>query len=304
MFDAEMTGRAAQLGDAVADLSDIFVREISAVVSLPDWLPLPSKRRKRRALRLLDTMIRDIIRERRASGEDRGDLLSLLLLATDDEGDGLGMSDEQARDEAITAFNAGHDTTATALAWVWSLLATHADVQDRVSGEVREVLGGRPATFEDVARLEYTQRVIKESMRLYPPTWTLFAREACEDLTIGDWSIPKGSWVMMFPYVTHRDPRFFENPERFDPERFSDERAEQIPQYAYIPFGAGPHACIGASFATMEMTLIVATLIEQFQIELSARQGAIEPEPHVAMRPKGGLEVRLNRRKKAAMVEP
>ncbi len=221
LFGVELSGNAARLGEAVRVISETFVREASNFVTLPDWLPLPAKRRKRRAIHTLDSMIRTVIRERRASGEDRGDLLSMLLLAVDEEGDGRGMSDEQARDEAMTLFNAGHDSSAAALAWIWYLVASHPQVEDKLVAEIDQVLGGRLAGYEDVERLTYTEMVVKETLRIYPPTWTLFAREAVEDVEIGGYTVPRGSWVYAFPWVTQRDPRFWSDPERFDPERFA-----------------------------------------------------------------------------------
>jgi len=161
------------------------------------------------------------------------------------------------------------------------------------------VLSDRAATLADVARLPYTEMVVKESMRLYPPTWTLFPRETVAPVELGGFTIPKGAWVYVFPYVTHRDPRFFENPENFDPERFAPGRSEKIPQYAYFPFGGGPRACIGNAFATMEMILIVATVLQKFRLKLTADQTSVEPEPLISLRPKGGLRVAIHR-----LVEP
>jgi cytochrome P450 len=296
LFGLEVTGRASGLGDAVRVISETFVQEAGNPLQLPDWVPLRNKRRKRQALRTLDGLAWSIVRERRASGEDRGDLLSMLLLAVDEEGDGGGMTDLQVRDEAITLFNAGHDTSAAALAWIWYAVASHPDIQDKLAEESAAVLGDRAATYADVAHLSYTERVVKESLRLYPPTWAMVPREAVEEVELGGYQLPRGSWVYIFPYVTHHDPRFFENPQVFDPDRFAPGRVEAIPQYAYIPFGGGPRVCIGASFATMEMVLIVASVLQQFRVKLASGQGAVEPQPLIAMRPKGGLWIELEPR--------
>jgi cytochrome P450 len=296
LFGVELAGREAPLREAVRTLSEVFMQELNATLRLPDWLPLPGKRRKRAAIGVLDRFVREVIRERRASGEDRGDLLSMLLLAVDAEGDGRGMTDEQARDEAMTLFNAGHDSTAAGLAWVWYLVAKHPEVQARIVAEVDAALGGRPAAAEDLPRLAYAERVVKEALRLYPPTWSLFAREAVADVEVGGYTLPRGSWVAMFPYVLHRDPRWFPEPERFDPERFAPGRVEQVPPLAYVPFGAGPHACIGNAFASMEMVLILATVLQQVRVELAPGQGDAEPEPLIALRPKGGVRVKVKRR--------
>ncbi|TFH48887.1 MAG: cytochrome P450, partial [Lysobacterales bacterium] len=216
LFGVELADRAPRLREAVRVISETYVSEAGNPFQLPDWLPLTSKRRKRWALETLDSFVWGVLRERRASGEDRGDLLSMLLLAVDEEGDGHGMSDQQARDEAMTLFNAGHDSTAAALAWTWYLVAKHAGVEARLVEEIDTVLSGRPATFSDVARLPYIEMVVKEVLRLYPPTWTLLPREVVSGVEIAGYKVPKGSWVYLFPWVTHRDPRFFENPEEFE----------------------------------------------------------------------------------------
>ncbi len=294
LFGVELAGQAERLGEAVRVVSETFVAEAGNPVHLPDWLPLPAKRRKRWAIRVLDEMVRGVIRQRRASGEDHGDLLSMLLLAIDEEGDGRGMTDEQARDEAMTLFNAGHDTTAAALAWTWYMVASHPAIEDRLIEEIDAVLGGNAPTLADVARLPYVEMVVKESLRLYPPTWSLLPREAVEPVEIGGYPIARGSWLYVFPYVTQRDPRFFKNPESFDPERFSPTRSAEILPYSYIPFGGGPRVCIGEKFSMMEMILIVATVLQK--VKLAADQGAVEPEPLIAIRPKGGLRVEVSRR--------
>jgi cytochrome P450 len=300
LFDVELADRAADLGDAVRVISETFVREAGNPFQPPDWLPLPGKRRKRRAINTLDEMIRGIIRQRRSSREDHGDLLSMLLLAVDEEGDGRGMTDEQARDEAITLFNAGHDSTAAALAWIWYLVAKHPWVEARLVEEIDTVLAGRTPGYGEVARLPYSEMVIKESLRLYPPTWAMFPREALADVELGGYTIPRKSWIYAFPWVTHRDPRFFDDPEAFDPERFAPGRVDKIPQYAYFPFGGGPRVCIGNTFATMEMILIMTCVLQKFRLKLAADQEDVEPEPLIAIRPKGGLRVSLIRRPEPA----
>ncbi|MGD9723242.1 MAG: cytochrome P450 [Pirellulales bacterium] len=300
LFGVDLGPQAAELGEAVRVISQTFVRETANPIQVPDWLPTAGKRRKRWAIKTLDTMIRGVIRERRASRADRGDLLSMLLLAVDEEGDGRGMNDEQARDEAVTLFNAGHDTTAAALAWIWYLVARHPEVEQRLVEEVDAVLGGRAGTYSDVARLPYTEMVVKESLRINPPTWSLVPREAVQPVELGGYTIPGGSWVYTFPWMTQRDPRFFPEPEKFDPERFSPGRVESIPQYAYFPFGAGPRVCIGNTFATMEMILILASVLQKFRVRLAPGQGEAEPEPLIAIRPKGGLRVSLEARTKPA----
>lgn len=294
-YDVELTGTVAQLGEAVRTLSQVFYRELTLPFTFPDWLPLPAKRRKRQAIATLHNLIDGIIRDRRATGKDHGDLLSMLLLAVDDEGDGGGMSDRQVRDEAVTMFNAGHDSTAAALAWIWYLVGLHPEVETRLIDEARRVLGSYQATIADVPRLSFTDCVVREALRLYPPVWALFARVAIDDVQIGKYVIPRGCWAYISPWLTQRDGRFFENPEKFDPDRWSPERVEHIPQYAWLPFGAGPHVCIGQSLALNEMTLIVPTVLQRYRLAFAPGQRReIAPEPLLAIRPCGGLRMRVS----------
>jgi cytochrome P450 len=300
LFGVDLGDRAPSLGEAVRTFSEAFVQDAGNPFAVPDWIPTAKNRRKREAIATVDQLVRGIIRQRRASGEDRGDLLSMLLLAVDEEGDGSGMTDEQARDEAVTLFNAGHDSTAAGLAWIWYLVATHPDVQNRLVAEVDRVLSGRTAAYTDVQQLPYVEMVVKESLRLYPPTWILLPREVVEPLELGGYSIPRGSWIYTSPWVTQRDPRFFADPLRFDPERFSPGRADSIPPFAYFPFGGGPRVCIGSNFATMEMILIVASVLQKFRMQLASGQGDAEPEALISIRPKGGLRIALERRPEPA----
>jgi len=296
LFDVEVGGQVDQLRDAVGIFSEALFREISAPFVLPDWLPLPAKRRKRWAIQTVDTLIRDIIRARRAAREDRGDLLSMLLLAVDDAGKDAGMTDEQARDEAVTLFRSGHDTTAAGLAWVWYLLARHPEVEARLLREVDAVLQSRPATYADLPQLHYTEMVVKEALRLYPPIWALFGRETNTEVGLGGFVLPRRAQVLILPWGIHRNPRFFQDAEAFDPGRFGPDRIGALTPDAYIPFGLGPHVCIGAGFATMQMVLTVATVLQRFRWTLAPEQGPVEPEPHVAIRPKGGLRMVPSRR--------
>jgi cytochrome P450 len=293
LFGADISGSEEALGDATETISEIITVQAGRIIQWPIWVPTAENRGKRAAIAVVDRVIRRIIRERRASGEDRGDLLSMLLAAVDEEGDGTGMTDEQARDESITLFNAGHDTTASSFTWTWYLLATHPDVAARVLEEVQSVLQGRAATYADLPALAYTTRVVKESMRLYPPTWALIPRVATERVTIGGYELPKGAWVNIYPWVLHHDARFFPEPERFDPDRFAPERIDAIPQHAYIPFGAGPHVCIGNTFATMEMVLALATIVRRCRLTLPADHSPVVPDALIAIRPRDGLTLRV-----------
>jgi cytochrome P450 len=293
LFGTDVSESEELLDSATETLSEIVTRETGRMIQLPMWVPTPENRRKRQAIQVVDGVIRRIIRERRASGEDLGDLLSMLLKAVDEEGDGTGMTDEQARDESITLFNAGHDTTAAGMIWTWYLLATHPEAASRVREEVETVLQGRPATFADMPALAYTTRVIKESMRLYPPTWALIPRVTTQKITLGEYELPKGAWVYMYPWVLHHDARFFPEPERFDPDRFAPNRIDSIPQHAYIPFGAGPHVCIGNTFATMEMVLAFATIVPQYRLTLPPHYPPVVPDALIAIRPRDGLTLRV-----------
>jgi cytochrome P450 len=293
LFNVDLTQCAARTAEALHIRSRTFVREMGAAIIMPDWLPTPGKRRKRWALKYLDDMIWTMIRERRAAGTDQGDLLSTLLLTVDEDGDGQGMTDQQVRDETMTLLNAGQDDTTAALSWTWYLLARHPRIEARFREEVRAVIGDRPATFADVARMPFTEMVIKESMRLYPPTWCLLAREAQQDQELGGYVIPRGSWVFISPYATHHDPRFFPDPEQFDPERFSPERAEQTPPFAYIPFGGGPRGCVGNGFSMMTIALVLATVAQRYRLRLVDDPERVVPDPSLALRPKGGLRVHL-----------
>ncbi len=295
LFGADVSASEEALGAATEAISEIVTVQAGRIIQWPIWVPTAENRRKRAAITVIDRVIRRIIRERRTSGEDRGDLLSMLLAAVDEEGDGTGMTDEQARDESITLFNAGHDTTASSLTWTWYLLATHPEVATRVREEIQSVLQGRSATYADFPALAYTTRVVKESMRLYPPTWALIPRVATERVTIGGYELPKGAWVYIYPWVLHHDARFFPEPEKFDPDRFTPERVDTIPQHAYIPFGAGPHVCIGNTFATMEMVLALATIVPRCRLTLPADHPPVVPDALIAIRPRDGLTLRVER---------
>lgn len=294
-FDSDLTTETHDLRKAVAILSETALREFSEVIHWPDWIPLPRIRAKKWAMRFLDSTIRRFIVERRKTGEDRGDLLSMLLHAVDSDDAKTRMTDEQARDEAMVLFLAGHDTTAAGLTWLWYIMSKHPEIQKRAQEEIESVLGKNPPGFAEVAKLPYLNSVIRETLRLYPPAVGVFAREAKEHMELGGYEIPKGSIVYAFSYVTHRDPRWFSNPERFDPERFFGEKEKKFSPFAYFPFGAGPRACIGAQFALTEMTLVAACLLRRFEFRL--RTGD-DPEPftHLSLRPRGGLSVVLRKR--------
>lgn len=295
LFNVDVSGEANRVVRAMN-----AIQQVSGIPSLlPTWIPTLHELRARRAKRDLDDIIYAIINERRATGEDKGDLLSMLLLAEDDEGN--HMTDLQARDEAVTLFLAGHETTANALAWTWYLLAQHPEIEDKLHQELDTVLGGRPPTLADLKSLPYTEMVVKEAMRLYPPAWGI-SREAIEDVEIGGYLIPKGSVVGVLTYFIHRDPRWWDNPLAFKPERFSAENEPNIPKYAYLPFGAGPRICVGNAFAMMEARLILASVASRFHLHLTPGQ-KVEMQPQLTLRPRGGLPMTLAERQRATVKE-
>jgi len=276
LFDADVDSEAAEIGSAMTAAFESFNYAMLPFTEYLDHLPLPAVRRFNAARDRLDRTIYRMIRERRASGEDRGDLLSMLLLAQDTEGDGTGMSDAQLRDEALTIFLAGHETTANALTWTWYLLV------------------GRLPTYEDLPALPYTRMVLAESMRLYPPAWAI-GRRALKDFKAGDFTIPAGSVVLMSQYIMHRDPRYFPEPERFDPERWTPECQAERPKFSYFPFGGGARVCIGEQFAWMEGILLIAALAQQWRMRL-VPDHVVDLQPLITLRPKYGMEMTLIKR--------
>ena len=294
LFDADVVSDARQVGEAMTVVMDLFNTITIPFFELLQKLPLPQFRRFDQAKARLDGIIYRLIEERRRSGEDRGDLLSMLLLAQDTEGDSGGMTDEQLRDEVMTIFLAGHETTANALTWTWYLLSQNPEAEAKLHEEIDRVLQGRLPTFEDVAQLKYTEMVLAESMRLYPPAWAL-GRLALEECDIGGYVVPKKSLVLMSQFVMHRDPRYFDDPLQFDPNRWSAEARESRPQFSYFPFGGGPRRCIGEGFAWMEGILLIAALAQQWQMRL-VENHPVALKPVITLRPKFGMQMTVYRR--------
>jgi len=255
-------------------------------------LPTPRNIRATIATRRLDKIVFRFIEERRASGKDSGDLLSMLLAARDD--DGSRMTDRQLRDEAITIFLAGHETTANALSWTWMLLSQNPAVEAKLHAELDAVLAGRTPALDDLPSLRYTGQVITESMRLYPPAWGM-ARIAIEDVEIGGYPIPKGCGISLAQWVVHRDPRWFDAPEEFRPERWEGDLMKRLPRFAYFPFGGGPRQCIGNNFAVMEATLLLATIAQRFRIRLVEGRPVV-PMPSITLRPRSGVWGKIDSR--------
>jgi cytochrome P450 len=293
LFGVEMTSEEG-IGTLITAVLDATNQRLNSAFQLPDWLPTRRHLRERRSLATLDRLLQEMIRTRRAaSSSDGRDLLSALLSAVDAD-DGTRMSDRQLRDEMMTLFLAGHETTANALTWTWYLLAQHPQVEARLLNEAERALGGRPPTVTDLPNLPYSEMVVREAMRLYPPA-PGFAREPIEDVAIGGYVVPKGSLVSVMTYALHRDPRFFPDPESFDPERFAPGWEERIPRFAYLPFGGGPRVCIGNGFAMMESRLVLTTIAQRYQLQLEPNQQVV-PSQMVTIRPKNGIRMRLMRR--------
>ena len=295
LFDSDVEHEAAEIGAALTTTFQSFnFGFFLPFGELLEHLPLPATLRFRKARSRLDATIYRMIEERRRSGADRGDLLSMLLLAQDTEGDGEGMSNVQLRDEAMTIFLAGHETTANALTWTWYLLSQYPAVEARFHAEVDSALGGRLPTADDLPLLPYTRMVLAESMRLYPPAW-IIGRRALGAFEANGYAVPPRSIVLMSQYVTHRDARWFPDPERFDPERFAPERQAERPKFAYFPFGGGPRVCIGEQFAWMEGIIVLATIAQRWRLRL-VPDHPVALQPIITLRPKYGMAMRLESR--------
>jgi cytochrome P450 len=292
LFDADVESDVAALGQAMDVSVRMFTRAMIPFGRLLNRLPLPSNFRFWKARKLLWNKIAEFIKQRRDSGIDRGDLLSMLLRATDAEGDHTGMTDVQLRDECITLFTAGHETTANALTFTWYLLAGHPEIESRMLDELNTVLGGRLPTAEDVPRLTYTRAVIAESMRLYPPAWAI-GREVSRDVEIAGYQLPRKAIVLLTQWVTHRDERFWPDPLKFDPDRWLGKTDR--PRYAYFPFGGGSRACIGEAFAWMEAIVLLTTLVQRWRLELLDPK-PIDLHPTITLRPRNGVAAKLKRR--------
>jgi cytochrome P450 len=287
LFNADVSGDAERVGQVLSEIVKPFASQATLKWILDNRLPTPAHFRFHRLARQIDEIVFRFIADRRASGRDEGDLLSTLLQSQDE--DGSHMTDRQLRDEVMTLFLAGHETTAITLTWSWYLLAINPEAEQKFHHELKEVLDGRTPTAADLPRLKYTEQIAKESMRLYPPAYGV-GRQAIEDCEIGGFRIPAKSQVFAFQWVTQRDPRYFEEPEKFKPERWTEEFNGRLPKYAYFPFGGGPRACIGNSFAMMEIVLVLATIGQKFQLSLASNQ-TVEVLPALSLRPRDGIKV-------------
>jgi len=294
LFSMDLTEEVRHLTEAVTVGQHHITLQYRSLVALftPNFLPTRRNLLFRRSGQELDRTIYDMIHARRNSGEQSNDLLSMLLNARDEEGN--TMTDQQVRDEAMTLFLAGHDTTANALAWTWYLLSQHPEVETRLLAELKEVLDGRMPSSADVSKLVYTGMIFSEAMRLYPPAYILVRTALHDDILPSGVAIPEGSDIFMCQYVVHRNPRYFPNPDRFDPERFKPVAEQKRPDYAYFPFGGGSRMCIGEPFARMEGILLTAAIAQRFKMTLTPGQ-TIVPEPLVTLRPRNGILMRLTK---------
>jgi len=296
LFDADVTRDAKEVGETLDILLEIAAN-FGRTVLVPLWVPTPRNLRAKLGVRRLEKVIYRIIAERRAGGRDgagldRGDLLSTLLQVQDE--DGTRMSDRQLRDETITLFLAGHETTANTLSWTWWLLAQNPAVEKRFHEELDGVLGGRTPTVEDLPKLPFLGHVLTESLRLYPTAWGM-ARLAAEDHEIAGYPVHTGYGVAFAQWVVHRDARWFDAPLEFRPERWENGLAKQLPRFAYFPFGGGPRQCIGNTFALMEASVVLATVGQKFRFALVPGH-KVTPLASITMRPRNGIRVSLGAR--------
>jgi cytochrome P450 len=294
-----------KLGRAVSTVLERTNDIITNPLSLPVWVPTPNNISFRRAIAQLDDFVYETIRRRReataasmeetTAGESRPDDLLGMLMAARDEVGGGRMSDRQLRDEAVTILIAGHETVANVLTWALHLLSRHPEQQDRLAAEAAVVLSGRLPTAEDAQRLVFTRQVVDESMRLYPPAW-MIGRAAVETDSVGGWRVDRGTFALVSPYLTHRHPGLWDRPDEFDPDRFGDGRAERLPKFSYLPFGAGPRFCIGGTFALLDSTLLLSSIAQRFRVE-PVEGARIEPYAMITLRPKFGMPLRIVRRR-------
>jgi cytochrome P450 len=294
LFDADVDNEAAEIGAALTTAFESFNLAMLPFTELLEKLPFPAVRRFNSAKETLDRIIYRMIDERRKSSEDRGDLLSMLLLATDTEGDGTGMNDRQLRDEALTIFLAGHETTANALTWTWYLLSQNTEVREKLHEEIDRVIGDRAPAYEDLAALTYTRMVLAESMRLYPPAWAI-GRRSLEPFEVRGYTIPKRAVILMSQYIVQRHSCYYPDPERFEPERWTPEAAAARPKFSYFPFGGGTRVCIGEQFAWMEGILLIAALARKWKMELIPGH-PVEVQPLITLRPKHGMRMIVRKR--------
>lgn len=292
IFGASLGEKTASLAEALVEINKYMNSIVWSLLPIPKWIPTPRRRRFRRAMQQLDAVVYGLIEERRGAAGDDSDLMGRLLAARDPE-TGEAMTDLQLRDEIMTLFVAGHDTTASAAAWTLALLSQNPAVRGQVVEELAFLDGALPGA-DDLARLELLDRVLKESMRVYPPGWLLVRTPHADD-TIGGYDIPKGAPLLISQYVIHRHPKLWQDPERFDPDRFLPERSQGRPRYAYFPYGGGQRLCIGNTFAQMALKLILAAIHQRYVLDLVPGHKLV-PQPLTTLRPKHGVLMTIRAR--------
>lgn len=305
LFDTDVESESDEVGRALTEILRMYGYMVLPFSELLEKLPIPAVRRFKRARFELDRIIYGIINERRQSNEDKGDLLSMLMLAKDEKDENAAsvetneaarrMNDKQVRDEALTLFLAGHETTANWLAWAWHLIARHAEVERCLHEEVDTVLRGRAAQPEDLPNLPYTEKILTETLRVRPPAWAL-GRLAIKDDELAGYRIPANTLVLMSQFVMHRDARYFDAPHEFRPERWTKEMRESLPAFAFFPFGGGARRCIGESFAWMEAIIVLATLAARWRVVVAASDAEPAMQARITLRPQHGIPVKLERR--------
>jgi cytochrome P450 len=291
LFTADLESDTTAIQEMLAVGREYSVNRAWSVVRLPLSIPTKRNREYRRSIGDFQAIIDRLIAERRRASDRPADLLTVLMDARDEEG--VAMSDRQLRDEIATLVTAGHETTTLVLAWTCFLIATRPEIVERMAAETGFLNGDAP-TYEDLSRLRYTRTVVEEVMRLYPPVWVL-SRTAQEPDSIGEYDIPAGSEILIFPYITHRHPKWWTEPEDFRPERFAAENSSSRPRYAYLPFGAGPRTCVGLNFAVTEILVVLVMLLQRFRFDLATEPAAVRAEPSVTLRPDPGVFIKLRR---------
>jgi cytochrome P450 len=292
LFGLDECGERERLNDSLRLAFELMAERLNRPFPFPLWLPTPANLRLKRAVADLDRVVEGFIAAARARSHPGDDLLSRLISAQDE--DGSQMTDRQLRDEAMTLYLAGHETTALTLAWSWYLLSRHPHAEETLASELRGVLGGRAPTADDIPALPYTAAVIAESMRLYPPVYAI-GREATADLELGGYRVKRGYTVLMSQWVSHRDPRYFPDPERFSPERWEDGLAARIPKYAYYPFGGGQRLCVGSNFALLEAVIVLAAVGQKYRFTLDP-DAVIDVKPQITLLPMHGIPATLQLR--------
>jgi cytochrome P450 len=280
LMGTDLTGRSSEIADATLDALEVVVARARVPLTPPAWLPTPANRVLRRSVARLDSAVSEMVASR--SDSPGGDLLGLLLAVRDEQGRPLSVA--QIRDQLVTFIVAGHETVASALGWAWGLLAQHPQAADRIAAEAESVAPDRPISFDDYSELPFTRAVVEETLRLYPPAW-LVTRRALDDDLIDGTQVPAGSLIIMSPWLLHRHPDLWSDPQAFQPERF----LQAIPRFAHIPFGAGPRLCIGRDFSYVEAVMVLAQLVRQFTVALPSGHGLPVGEPLVTIRPRGGM---------------